>query len=178
MVILASKFSPKPEETWKKMTESEPLSLITFKKHNVLPIITSKSPSCSPYSVWTRCGLSADSVERGGAWELIDSIQTIGCLASRVQGWRCVCAALPPPRRSTSVFTSTQVQGAGKQTLSAVMFDPEPRARQGSGEGLSGHWDWPQACGGGGLVGSSLGCLKSPLGIEVQTTQRFTLLNH
>ncbi len=91
---------------------------------------------------------------------------------------RCVCAALPPPRRSTSVFTSTQVQGAGKQTLLAVMFDPKPRARQGSGEGLSGHWDWPQGCGGGGLVGSSLGCLISPLRIEVQTAQRLTLLNH
>lgn len=31
-------------------------------------------------------------------------------------------------------------RGAGKQSLSAVWFDPEPKARQGSGVRLSGHW--------------------------------------
>lgn len=60
-----------------------------------------------------------------------------GCSESRVCGDDAACV----PRHGVSVFTSTQVEGAGKQTLSAVMFDPEPRARQGSGEGLSGQWD-------------------------------------
>lgn len=40
VLILAWRFTPKPEETQKYITELVPVALITFKKYNVLPIIT------------------------------------------------------------------------------------------------------------------------------------------
>lgn len=135
------------------MTELVPVSITTSYREQFVTayrclLANRQAIHCTPSErgvAWAQTRM-----RREGGRELIDMAGMPGCWESRVRGWRCVCAALPPPRHGMSVFTSTQVEGAGKQTLSAVMFDPEPRARQRSGEGLSGHWDWPQGCGGGG----------------------------
>lgn len=83
-----------------------------------------------------------------GGWGLIDNVRMLQLLSITFI-WMTLCACvsvLGSCHRHAKTFVNTCVfclqtgRGAGKPTLSAVRIDPEPRARQRSGEGLSGHW--------------------------------------